>query len=122
MDNNKKADNSSYDKKKTIYDLDEKIYNNKKQIKELVKMQETLISLDLNITECINLLSKSMKSKKDDAMYEDMQEINRKNLFNSLDIIEKNVNVLKKDVIELKNKKDEELKKQNLTEEKNNQT
>ena len=45
-------------------------------------------------------------------MYSDIQEINRKNLFNSLDIIERNVSSLKKQGKDLMNKKDDEIKKQ----------
>ena len=112
MDKDKKADNLSYDKKKVIYDLDNKIYDSKKQIKELTKVQESLISLDFYINDCINLLSKSIKSEKDNVMYSDIQETNRKNLFNSLDIIEGNVSSLKKQVKDLMDKKDDEVKKQ----------
>ncbi len=112
MNKDKKADNLSYDKKKVIYDLDNKIYDSKKQIKELTKVQESLISLDFYINDCINLLSKSIKSEKDNVMYSDIQEINRKNLFNSLDIIERNVSSLKKQGKDLMNKKDDEIKKQ----------
>ena len=112
MNKDKKADNLSYDKKKVIYDLDNKIYDSKKQIKELTKVQESLISLDFYINDCINLLSKSIKSEKDNMMYSDIQEINRKNLFNSLDIIEGNVSSLKKQGKDLMNKKDDEIKKQ----------
>ena len=112
MNKDKKADNLSYDKKKVIYDLDNKIYDSKKQIKELTKVQESLISLDFYINDCINLLSKSIKSEKDNVMYSDIQEINRKNLFNSLDIIESNVSSLKKQGKDLMNKKDDEIKKQ----------
>ena len=112
MNKDKKADNLSYDKKKVIYDLDNKIYDSKKQIKELTKVQESLISLDFYINDCINLLSKSIKSEKDNVMYSDIQEINRKNLFNSLDIIEGNVSSLKKQGKDLMNKKDDEIKKQ----------
>ena len=111
MDKDKKADNLSYDKKKVIYDLDNKIYDSKKQIKELTKVQESLISLDFYINDCINLLSKSIKSEKDNVMYSDIQETNRKNLFNSLDIIEGNVSSLKKQVKDLMDKKDDEVKK-----------
>ena len=112
MNKDKKADNLSYDKKKVIYDLDNKIYDSKKQIKELTKVQESLISLDFYINDCINLLSESIKSEKDNVMYSDIQEINRKNLFNSLDIIEGNVSSLKKQGKDLMNKKDDEIKKQ----------
>lgn len=112
MNKDKKADNLSYDKKKVIYDLDNKIYDSKKQIKELTKVQESLISLDFYINDCINLLSKSIKNEKDNVMYSDIQETNRKNLFNSLDIIEGNVSSLKKQVKDLMNKKDDEVKKQ----------
>ena len=112
MDKDKKADNLSYDKKKVIYDLDNKIYDSKKQIKELTKVQESLISLDFYINDCINLLSKSIKNEKDNVMYSDIQETNRKNLFNSLDIIEGNVSSLKKQVKDLMDKKDDEVKKQ----------
>ncbi len=116
MDNNKKADNLSYDKKRIINDLEEQIYDNKKKIKELVKMQESLIALDFNINNCINLLSKSMKGANDEALYNDMQEVNRKNLFNSLDVIEKDVDILKKNINELRTKKDEEFRKQDDSE------
>lgn len=116
MNKDKKADNLSYDKKKVIYDLDNKIYDSKKQIKELTKVQESLISLDFYINDCINLLSKSIKSEKDNVMYSDIQEINRKNLFNSLDIIERNVSSLKKQGKDLMNKKDDEIKKQDKPE------
>lgn len=112
MNKDKKADNLSYDKKKVIYDLDNKIYDSKKQIKELTKVQESLISLDFYINDCINLLSKSIKNEKDNVMYSDIQETNRKNLFNSLDIIEGNVSSLKKQVKDLMDKKDDEVKKQ----------
>ena len=116
MNKDKKADNLSYDKKKDNYDLDNKIYDSKKQIKELTKVQESLISLDFYINDCINLLSKSIKSEKDNVMYSDIQEINRKNLFNSLDIIERNVSSLKKQGKDLMNKKDDEIKKQDKPE------
>ena len=116
MDNNKKADNLSYDKKRIINDLEEQIYDNKKKIKELVKMQESLIALDFNINNCINLLSKSMKGANDEALYSDMQEVNRKNLFNSLDVIEKDVDILKKNINELRTKKDEEFRRQDDSE------
>ena len=116
MDNNKKADNLSYDKKRNINDLEEQIYDNKKKIKELVKMQESLIALDFNINNCINLLSKSMKGANDEALYNDMQEVNRKNLFNSLDVIEKDVDILKKNINELRTKKDEEFRRQDDSE------
>lgn len=116
MDNNKKADNLSYDKKRIINDLEEQIYDNKKKIKELVKMQESLIALDFNINNCINLLSKSMKGANDEALYNDMQEVNRKNLFNSLDVIEKDVDILKKNINELRTKKDEEFRRQDDSE------
>lgn len=110
MNNNKKADNLSYNKRKTINDLDNKIYDSKKKVNELVKMQESLISLDFCINDCINLLSKSMKSERDSTLYSDIQETNRKNLFSSLDIIEGNVDALKKDINNLREKKDMELK------------
>lgn len=112
MNNNKKADNLSYNKRKTINDLDNKIYDNKKKVNELVKMQESLISLDFCINDCINLLSKSMKSERDSTLYSDIQETNRKNLFSSLDIIESNVDALKKDISNLREKKDMELRQQ----------
>ena len=116
MDNNKKADNLSYAKKRVINDVEEQIYDNKKKIKELGKMQESLIALDFNINNCINLLSKSMKGANDEVLYNDMQEVNRKNLFNSLDVIEKDVDILKKNINELRTKKDEEFRKQDDSE------
>lgn len=124
MNSNKMADNLFYDKRKDINNLDDQIYDNKRKIKELVKIQESLIALDFNINDCINILSKSMKGNNDESLYSEMQETNRKNLFNSLDIIEKNVDSLKKNIDNLKAKKDEKLKKQEDSEiednEKNN--
>jgi predicted nucleic acid-binding protein len=105
--NNKKADNLSYDKKKSINDLDNKIYDNKKKMNELVKIQETLISIDVSINECINKLSRSMKRDKDSIIYSDMQDTNRKNLFESLDLIEKDISTLKDNIEELRVKKEE---------------
>ncbi len=116
MVNNKKADNFDYDKRKKIYDLDDKIYNNKKKIKELTNLQESLISIDFYINDCIDLLFKSIKSEKNSAIYNDIQDTNRKKLVDSLDIIEKNVDTLKKTLSELNEEKTKEIKKQDDSE------
>ena len=116
MDTDKRADNLSYNKRKIINTLDNEIYENKKKINGLSKIQESLISLDFYINDCVDLLAKSMKSEKDSAIYSDMQESNKKNLFNSLDIIENNIEVLKKNIDNLREEKDEKLKNDDYSE------
>lgn len=112
MNKDKKADNLSYDKKKVIYDLDNKIYDSKKQIKELTKVQESLISLDLSINKCIDLLSEAVKEEKGNTLYDDAQQANKKNFYKSLDIIKKNVDSLKRKINDLMSEKEKELKRQ----------
>ena len=112
MNKDKKADNLSYDKKKVIYDLDNKIYDSKKQIKELTKVQESLISLDLSISKCIDLLSEAVKEEKGNTLYDDAQQTNKKSFYKSLDTIEKNGDSLKRKINDLMSEKEKELKRQ----------
>ena len=118
MLDNKKADNFAYNKKKELNDLDDKIYDNKTKINKLIDMQETLVSLDLSVNKCIDLLSESVKGERCNAIYNDILETNRKNFYSSLDIIEKNVDTLRKNINDLIKEKEEKTKKQNNNEEK----
>ena len=118
MNIEKKADNLSYEKKKAVLELDDKIYNNKKKINNLVNIQDELMSLDLSINKCIDLLSETVKEENGNTLYDDAQQTNKKNFYKSLDIIEKNVDSLKKNISDLTSKK-EELKKQNNSEKDN---
>ena len=119
MDKEKRADNLSYDKKRTIADLDDKIYNNKKQINNLISIQDELISLDFNVNKCIDLLADNVKGEKNSILYDDVQQSGRKSFYSSLDIIEKNVDSLKRHVKDLMDQKEEELSKQDDSEEDN---
>lgn len=112
MNKDKKADNLSYEKKKIISDLNDKIYNNKKKINNLVNMQDELIALDLSISKCIDLLSEAVKEEKGNTLYDDAQQTNKKNFYKSLDIIEKNVDSLKRKINDLMSEKEKELKRQ----------
>lgn len=117
MLDNKKADNFAYNKKKELNDLDDKIYDNKTKINKLIDMQETLVSLDLSVNKCIDLLSESVKGARCNAIYNDILETNRKNFYSSLDIIEKNVDTLRKNINDLIKEKEAKTKKQNNNEE-----
>ena len=112
MNIEKRADNLSYEKKKIISDLDDKIYNNKKKINNLVNMQDELIALDLSINKCIDLLSEAVKEEKGNTLYDDAQQTNKKNFYKSLDIIEKNGDSLKRKINDLMSEKEKELKRQ----------
>ena len=112
MNIEKRADNLSYEKKKIISDLNDKIYNNKKKINNLVNMQDELIALDLSISKCIDLLSEAVKEEKGNTLYDDAQQANKKNFYKSLDIIKKNVDSLKRKINDLMSEKEKELKRQ----------
>ena len=59
--NEKKADNFIISRKEKINKIDDMLEEEKKKIRKLENIQENLNSLNMNMSKCLNVFSKSIK-------------------------------------------------------------
>jgi len=91
MDNSldKKADNSIINIDKTkIKEIDSKIDLEKNKMKNLDDMEEIFVSLNKNISKCVELLGKSIKGNNITKRLNSIEEENKNNFARSIQNIE----------------------------------
>ncbi len=84
----KKADNKINESKIEIDKIDNKIAVSKEAIKNLDYIEDCLISLNKNLSTCIELLGTSMKGKKSNAILSKSDETRMISIKKSLSTIE----------------------------------
>ncbi len=84
----KKADNKINESKIEIDKIDNKIAVSKEAIKNLDYIEDCLISLNKNLSTCIELLGTSMKGKKSNAILSKSDETRMTSIKKSLSTIE----------------------------------
>ena len=114
--NEKRADNSIntsyninndiYVTKKKISNIDNRIDIEKNKIKELDDMEELFMSLNKNISKCVDLLNRSVKGKTVNAKLNAIEEHNKVNFARSLNNIEIQRDEVKSNLVKLNEEKE----------------
>ncbi len=107
----KKADNKINESKIEIDKIDNKIAVSKEAIKNLDYIEDCLISLNKNLSTCIELLGTSMKSKKSNAILSRSDETRMTSIKKSLSTIEQSREI-EKNKIKKYNEEREKLENQ----------
>ena len=71
--NEKVADNIISERKQQIYQIEDRIDSEKNKLNKISDIEDNFIALNKSINRCIELVSSSVKSKKNTYMYEDMR-------------------------------------------------
>lgn len=71
--NEKVADNIISERKQQIYQIEDRIDSEKNKLNKISDIEDNFIALNKNLNRCIELVSSSVKSKKNTYMYEDMR-------------------------------------------------
>ena len=112
----KKADNSminsditisNIETRKIISSLDSRIDAEKNRMKNLDEMEEMFISLNKNITKCVELLNKSIKGKNIANKLNAIEENNKINFVKSMSNIDSERDEIKNNLIKLNEEKEE---------------
>lgn len=70
--NEKVADNIINERKQQIYQIEDRIDSEKNKLNKISDIEDNFIALNKSLNRCIELVSSSVKSKKNTYMYEDM--------------------------------------------------
>lgn len=70
--NEKVADNIISERKQQIYKIEDRIDSEKNKLNKISDIEDNFIALNKSLNRCIELVSSSVKSKKNTYMYEDM--------------------------------------------------
>ncbi len=118
----KRADNKVIETKQKINKIDDNLDSEKKKIKNLSDMQDSVNSINRNMDRCIELLSKSIKGPTTQNIFDDMHNTNRKFLINASQNIEDETTIARKNINELYKEKDRIIKesRNNSRKEENN--
>ena len=71
--NEKVADNIISERKQQIYQIEDRIDSEKNKLNKISDIEDNFIALNKSLNRCIELVSSSVKSKKNTYMYEDMR-------------------------------------------------
>ena len=71
--NEKEADNKISERKQQIYQIEDRIDSEKNKLNKISDIEDNFIALNKSLNRCIELVSSSVKSKKNTYMYEDMR-------------------------------------------------
>ena len=74
--NEKVADNIISERKQQIYQIEDRIDSEKNKLNKISDIEDNFIALNKSLNRCIELVSSSVKSKKNTYMYEDMRMSN----------------------------------------------
>ena len=111
----KKADNiitgnipitENINTKRLISSLDSRIDGEKNRMKNLDEMEEMFVSLNKNITKCVELLNKSIKGKNITSKLNDIEENNRINFIKNMNSIDTERDQIKENLFRLNEEKD----------------
>ena len=101
----KKADNS-INKKVKIKELDSKIDVEKNKNKQLDEIEEIVVSLNKNITRCLELLGASIKGNNTEKKLSAIESENNMNFKKNISNIELQREIVNNNINKLKNEKD----------------
>ena len=71
--NEQVADNIISARKQQIYQIEDRIDSEKNKLNKISDIEDNFIALNKSLNRCIELVSSSVKSKKNTYMYEDMR-------------------------------------------------
>lgn len=71
--NEKVADNIISERKQQIYQIEDRIDSEKNKLNKISDIEDNFVALNKSLNRCIELVSSSVKSKKNTYMYEDMR-------------------------------------------------
>lgn len=114
----KKIDNNIKTTKQIINEIDNKLSVEKKKIKKLDEMQETLYELNKNMTKCIELLSKSIKGPTTNNIFSDMENKNRIFYIKGSSVLDEETELSMKKIQNLYKEKSNEIAKSKKEQEK----
>ena len=111
--NEKEADNKISERKQQIYQIEDRIDSEKNKLNKISDIEDNFVALNKSINRCIELVSSSVKSKKNTYMYEDMRISNNtllNRVSNTLDEERDTVNKNIKNLYSEKSKIEDEAK------------
>ena len=108
----KKADNRQITVKEKVNKIDDKLDTEKRKLQKLDDMQEELISLNKNLTKCIDSLSKSISGPITKNVFNDMHNSNRLFYIKTSNIIDEEATSSKRNINKLYQEKDEIIKEE----------
>lgn len=103
----KKADNIVNELKKKINRIDNEIDEHKKHEGLLKNIKEEFIEINKDLDDLFGMISNSIKSKKDNAIIEEMARENIKRLANITEQIDNDTKGIQKRITELNNEKED---------------
>ncbi len=114
----KKIDNKIKSNKQRINEIDNILSIEKQKIKKIDEMQETIYELNKNMNKCIDLLSKSIKGKTTDIIFNDIENANRKFYIKTNNVLEEETIDTMKKINKLYKEKNQEVEKNRAKKEK----
>ncbi len=114
----KRIDNNIKESKQKINEIDNMLNIEKKKIKTLEEMKETVYELNKNLNTCISLLSKSIKGKTTDIIFNDMENANRRIYMKNNNLLEEETLDTMKKINKLYIEKNDEIEKNKIQKEK----
>lgn len=111
--NEKVADNIISERKQQIYQIEDRIDSEKNKLNKISDIEDNFVALNKSLNRCIELVSSSVKSKKNTYMYEDMRISNNtllNRVSNTLDEERDTVNKNIKNLYSEKSKIEDEAK------------
>lgn len=107
----KEADNTIIQRKQRINKIDDMVDIEKSKIKKYSDMQENYYSLSKNIDKCIDLISRSIKGPNTVAIFDEMQNDNRKQMIETTEMLDSKIKESKDKVNKLYSEKNELIQK-----------
>ncbi len=103
--NEKVADNIISERKQQIYQIEDRIDSEKNKLNKISDIEDNFIALNKSLNRCIELVSSSVKSKKNTYMYEDMRISNNTLLNRVSNTLDEERDAVKKNIKNLYSEK-----------------
>ena len=103
--NEKVADNIISERKQQIYQIEDRIDSEKNKLNKISDIEDNFIALNKSLNRCIELVSSSVKSKKNTYMDEDMRISNNTLLNRVSNTLDEERDAVKKNIKNLYSEK-----------------
>ena len=106
-DDGKKLDNRRIDNKTKLKEVNDQLDIEKKRLKTLDDIEELFVSLNDNVSKCVDLLAKSIKGQNINKKLDYIEESNKINYIKSIDSINDDRENIKQNIKRLNSERDE---------------
>ena len=107
----KSADNAIFESRESVRYLEDAIYGQQQNLKNLDEMEETFLTLKKQINKCVDLLNRSMKGKNINSRLSEIEGNNNRLYDNRLEMIREKRKETKETISRLTQEKEDYLDK-----------